>query len=222
MGWVRSMAILLGFTLVMSVRAGDAAAGTGEAGAGSWEAEKPVRILVFGDSLSAEYGLPRGTGWVSHVERRLAKRKKAYQIRNASISGDTTTGGLQRLHQTLADFHPDIVILQLGANDGLRGLPVPAMKDNLRRMIDMCRAGGADVLLVGQQIPPNYGRRHAETFRQAYIDLAAETGVALVPFMLDGIAADTSYFQADGLHPTVEAQPLIADTVWPYLERLLD
>lgn len=222
MGWVRSMAMLLGLTLMMGVRAGLAATGSEDRGAGAGSTAHPVRILVFGDSLSAEYGLPRGTGWVSHVERRLAGRNQAYQIRNASISGDTTTGGLQRLPQALTEFRPDLVILQLGANDGLRGLPVQAMKDNLRKMIEMCRATGAKALLIGQHVPPNYGRRHAEAFHQAYIDLAGETGVALVPFMLEGIATDTSYFQADGLHPTVEAQPLIADTIWPHLEALLE
>ncbi len=222
MGWGKSIALLLGLTLLVWMRAGHAAAGTETAAAFSENTGAPRRILVFGDSLSAEYGLPRGSGWVSHVERRLADRKQAYQIRNASISGDTTTGGLQRLPQVLEEFAPDVVILQLGANDGLRGLPVAAMKENLRKMIEMIEAKGARVLLVGQHVPPNYGRRHAQAFHQAYVDLARETGVALVPFMLEGIATDASFFLPDGLHPTAEAQPRIAATLWPYLEDLLD
>ena len=219
MSWGKSIAMLLGLALLVGLRAGHAAPTAAGAPATAGGA---LHILVFGDSLSAEYGLPRGSGWVSHVERRLAERNQAYQIRNASISGDTTIGGLQRLPQALEDFPADVVVLQLGANDGLRGLPVDVMKENLREMIEMSRARGASVLLVGQHVPPNYGRRHARDFHQAYIDLARETGVALVPFMLEGIATDTSLFLPDGLHPTVQAQARIADTIWPYLEPLLE
>lgn len=179
-------------------------------------------ILILGDSLSAEYGLPRGSGWVGYIERQLAERGQAYQIRNASISGDTTIGGLRRLPQVLEQFPADIVVLQLGANDGLRGLPVEDMKANLRQMIQMIQAHGAEVLLVGQHIPPNYGQRYANQFQQAFIDIAQVTGIAVVPFMLEEIAADREMFQADGLHPTAEAQQLIARTIWPYLERLLN
>ncbi len=221
MSWGKSIALLLGFTLLVSLRTGQAAPATEVASGAPGTDAGTQHILVFGDSLSAEYGLPRGSGWVSHVERRLVQRKQAYQIRNASISGDTTTGGLQRLSQTLEDFPADVVILQLGANDGLRGLPVAAMKENLQKMIQMSRAKGAEVLLLGQHIPPNYGRRHAQEFHQVYIDLSREMNVALVPFMLEGIVTDTSLFLPDGLHPTQAAQPRIADTIWPYLEPLL-
>jgi len=179
------------------------------------------KILVFGDSLSAEYGLPRGSGWVQRIEERLAQYKTAYQIRNASISGDTTINGLNRMPAVLQEFSPDIVILQLGANDGLRGLPVSQMRDNLRAMIEMSQEVGAEVLLVGQHVPPNYGQRYSREFHDVYAELAEETGVALVPFMLEGIALDASMFQADGLHPTVEAQVRIADVIWPQLVLLL-
>ncbi len=181
----------------------------------------PTRILVLGDSLSAEYGLPRGSGWVTLIEQRLAQREQAYQIRNASISGDTTDNGLQRLPTLLQEFAADIVILQLGANDGLRGLPVPDMKRNLRRLVELCQEHGAQVLVVGQQIPPNYGRRYASDFQAAFATVANDTGSALVPFMLEGIAAEATMFQDDGLHPTVQAQAHIADTIWQYLKELL-
>lgn len=215
MRWGKSIVILLGWALLLCLRAGHA-----EPESVTNEMAQ-VRILIFGDSLSAEYGLPRGSGWVSHIEQRLATRDQAYQIRNASISGDTTMGGLQRLPQTLQEFDADIVILQLGANDGLRGLPVSAMKDNLRQMIQLCQAEGARVLLLGQHIPPNYGQRYAREFHAAFSELAQETSVALVPFMLEGIATNPDMFQADGLHPTVEAQQQIAETVWAGLKPLL-
>lgn len=221
MRWGKSLAVLLGFALLLGLRSGHAASEIPGAGPGDAGQHAVQRVLVFGDSLSAEYGLPRGSGWVSHMERRLQGRKQAYQIRNASISGDTTTGGLQRLPQVLKEFPADIVILELGANDGLRGLPVTSMTANLREMIAMSQGIGAKVLLIGQQIPPNYGRRYAIDFHQAYISLAEETGTALVPFMLEGIATDTALFLPDGLHPTVEAQSHIADTIWTHLEPLL-
>ena len=179
------------------------------------------KVLIFGDSLSAEYGLPRGSGWVHRIEERLGKRKTAYQIRNASISGDTTINGLNRLPAVLDESNPDIVILQLGANDGLRGLPISQMRDNLRAMIEMSQEAGAKVLLVGQQVPPNYGQRYSREFHDVYAEVAKETDVALVPFMLEGIALDAGMFQADGLHPTVEAQARIADVIWPHLVPLL-
>lgn len=217
MRWGKPIVLLLGFALLLWLRAGYAESGPGLAGNGP----APGHILVFGDSLSAEYGLPRGSGWVGHIEQRLAARKQAYQIRNASISGDTTMGGLQRLPQTLREFSADIVVLQLGANDGLRGLPVAAMKDNLREMIALSQTQGAEVLLVGQHIPPNYGQRYAREFHGAFAELARETGATLVPFMLEGIATEPDMFQPDGLHPTVEAQRHIADTIWAGLEPLL-
>ena len=222
MRWRKSIALLLGLALLVWLRAGHADAGPAHAGTETGGEPATRHILVFGDSLSAEYGLARGSGWVGHIEQRLADKKQAYQIRNASISGDTTIGGLQRLPQVLSEFRPDIMILQLGANDGLRGLPVEAMKDNLRDMIRLGRAQGAEILLVGQHIPPNYGQRYASSFHAAFSEVAEETGVPLVPFMLEGIAADPGMFLPDGLHPTEAAQKHIADTVWKGLESLLE
>lgn len=222
MRWGRSIAVLLGLALLLWLRAGHTAPDAPAVQAGPATAHEPQHILVFGDSLSAEYGLPRGSGWVSVVEQRLENRNQAYQIRNASISGDTTIGGLRRLPQVLKEFEADIVVLQLGANDGLRGLPVQQMKDNLREMVELSQAQGADVLLVGQHIPPNYGQRYARDFHGVFAELAEETGISLVPFMLEGIATDTAMFLPDGLHPTAEAQTHIADTIWTVLEPMLD
>ncbi len=221
MRWGKSVALLLGCALLMWLRAGHGADTPGLKDLTAPDQQAAQHILVLGDSLSAEYGLPRGTGWVTHIERRLATRDQAYQIRNASISGDTTIGGLQRLPQLLKEFGPDLVIIQLGANDGLRGLPVSEMQANLGKMIELSRAEGAEVLLVGQHVPPNYGPRYAREFHDAYGALANEMGVALVPFMLEGIATDAEMFLPDGLHPTEAAQAHIADTIWPYLEPLL-
>lgn len=221
MRWGKSVAVLMGMVVMLSMRAGVAASDT-PADTPQDTNAAPVRILVFGDSLSAEYGLPRGSGWVSHIEERLQQRKTAYQMRNASISGDTTSGGLNRMPAILRDFPPDIVILQLGANDGLRGLPVQQMKLNLTRMVELSRDAGAEVLLVGQHIPPNYGQRYAQQFHEAFGEVARESGAALVPFMLEAIALDPAMFQADGLHPTEAAQRLIAETMWPHLEAMLD
>ncbi|HZH55745.1 MAG TPA: arylesterase [Burkholderiaceae bacterium] len=213
---------LLGYALLSVLLAGVTAFAAPGTAHGSGTGDGATRrILVLGDSLSAEYGLPRGTGWVTHVEQRLKQRNQAYQIRNASISGDTTIGGLQRLPQLLQEFSADIVILQLGANDGLRGLPVQEMRANLQKMIELSRAQGAEVLLLGQHVPPNYGPRYSREFHEAFVTLAEDTGVALVPFMLEAIATDPDMFQPDGLHPTAPAQARIAETIWPQLEPLL-
>jgi acyl-CoA thioesterase-1 len=182
---------------------------------------KPATILVFGDSLSAEYGLPRDTGWVKLLSDRLAKEAAQYSVVNASISGETTSGGRTRLALLLQQRQPSIVVLQLGANDGLRGLSLAAMRENLASMIDASRSAGARVLLIGIRIPPNYGREYAERFAALYAQLAQEKKVALVPFLLDGFADDLEYFQADRIHPTARAQPQILETVWPQLAPLL-
>ena len=221
MRWGKSIAVLLGMAILFCLRIMPAAAqdsglqNTPDALTG---AEK---ILVLGDSLSAEYGLPRGSGWVTLVTQRLEELDKAYQIRNASISGDTTGNGLRRLPAILEEFPADIVILQLGANDGLRGLPIQDMKANLKDMVELAQASGARVLLLGQHVPPNYGKRYTESFHAVYAELAGEYDIGLVPFMLEGIATDASMFQADGLHPTVAAQERIAETIWPHLQALL-
>jgi acyl-CoA thioesterase-1 len=179
-------------------------------------------ILVVGDSLSAEYGLVRDTGWVRLLERRLADQGHSeYIVVNASISGETTSGGLARLPAQLKAHRPAIVIVELGANDGLRGLPVDLMRGNLRAMIEASRNAGARVLLVGMRIPPNYGRDYAERFFASYAELARGTKSALAPFLLEGIAEDLGMFQADRIHPSEKAQPRLLDNVWPHLRPLL-
>jgi len=182
---------------------------------------KPATIVVFGDSLSAEYGLSRGTGWVKLLSDRLAKEAAQYSVVNASISGETTSGGRTRLPQLLQQHQPSIVVLQLGANDGLRGLSLPSMRENLATMIRASRGAGARVLLIGMRIPPNYGREYSERFAGIYAQLAGDEKVALVPFLLDGFADNLEYFQADRIHPSERAQPRMLETVWPQLAPLL-
>ena len=178
-------------------------------------------VLVVGDSLSAEYGLARGAGWVQLLADRLRASGSDYRVVNASISGETTSGGLSRLPALLKAQQPKVVVLELGANDGLRGLPVKLMKDNLAAMIRQSRAAGAQVLLIGIRVPPNYGREYSERFSSTYAALAREFKVAFVPFLLEGFADSLELFQPDRIHPTAEAQPRILDTVWPSLRPLL-
>lgn len=177
-------------------------------------------ILVLGDSLSAAYGMPVEHGWVALLAARYAATAAAPQIVNASISGETTSGGLERLPALLAAHRPDVVVLELGANDGLRGLPVADMEANLARMIELAQAAHARVLLLGMRIPPNYGPRYTDRFHASYATLAARYGVPLVPFFLDGVAGDPALVQDDGLHPRAEAQPRMLENVWPALEAL--
>jgi len=184
-------------------------------------AANPAAILILGDSLSAEYGLPRDTGWVRLLADRVAREAAQYSVVNASISGETTSGGRTRLPQLLLQHRPAIVVLQLGANDGLRGLPLPSIRENLSAMVAASRKAGAQVLLVGMRIPPNYGRDYADRFAASFAQIAADQKVALVPFLLDGFAEDLGYFQADRIHPAPRAQPLMLDTVWPRLAPLL-
>jgi acyl-CoA thioesterase-1 len=178
-------------------------------------------VLVLGDSLSAEYGLARGSGWVPLLEKRLKSEKLNADVVNASISGETTSGGKSRLQPLLDQYKPAIVVLELGANDGLRGLPVKSAEANLRDMIVASQKAKAKVLLVGMQIPPNYGRDYTQKFSSLYTTLAKETKVNLVPFLLEGIASKPELFQADRLHPIADAQPIILNNVWPYLKSLL-
>jgi acyl-CoA thioesterase-1 len=182
---------------------------------------RAATILVLGDSLSAEYGLPRDTGWVRLLADRLAKEGAQYSVANASISGETTSGGRSRLPQLLRQHSPGIVVIQLGGNDGLRGLSLAAMRDNLKAMVEASRGAGARVLLVGMRIPPNYGRDYADRFAAVYAQLARDEKVPLVPFLLDGFAEDLDYFQADRIHPAERAQPRMLQTVWPQLAPLL-
>jgi acyl-CoA thioesterase-1 len=178
-------------------------------------------ILVLGDSLSAEYGLARGTGWVSLLEKKLKAEKIDAAIVNASISGETTSGGRSRLQPLLEKHRPDIVVIELGANDGLRGLSLASTEENLRAMIRASQKAQAKVLLVGMQIPPNYGGNYTKRFAGVFPKLATETKASLVPFLLEGLLDKPQMFQSDRIHPTAEAQPLMLDAVWPYLKPLL-
>lgn len=189
--------------------------------AGGTAGAKPAAILVFGDSLSAEYGLPRDAGWTGLLADRLAKEAPQYSVVNASISGETTSGGRTRLPKLLQLHRPSVVVLQLGANDGLRGLSLASMRENLAAMVEASRGASAKVLLVGMRIPPNYGRDYAERFAGVYTQLAREKQVALVPFLLDGFADDLGYFQDDRIHPNERAQPRMLETVWAGLAPLL-
>lgn len=183
-----------------------------------------ARILVVGDSLSAEYGLQRGAGWVKLLEQRLAERKLAATVINASISGDTTSGGRSRLPALLQQHKPTHVVIELGGNDALRGQPLKATADNLAAMAQASRAIGAQVVIVGMQLPPNYGRRYGEEFAGLFKRVADEHQAALVPFFLKGVAdvpQATRFFQADRIHPNEQAQPRLLDNVWPVLEPLL-
>ena len=178
-------------------------------------------ILVFGDSLSAAYGIPQEKGWVNLLRGRLAQEKYGYQVINASISGETTAGGASRIETALTTQRPAIVILELGANDGLRGLALADTQRNLTSIIAVSQKNGARVLLVGMRLPPNYGMFYAGKFQQLYTDLAKRQGLAFVPFMLEGIADRQNLFQADGLHPIAQAQPRIMETIWKQLRPLL-
>jgi acyl-CoA thioesterase-1 len=181
-------------------------------------------LLVVGDSLSAEYGLERGSGWVALLQQRLAREKIAVEVVNASISGDTTSGGRSRLPALLAQHKPGWVIIELGGNDALRGLPLSMTQANLQAMVQAAKAAGARVLILGMQVPPNYGQKYAQDFAGLFAAVAKAEGAALVPFFLAGVAdgpdAD-KLFQADRIHPSVQAQPRMLDNVWPTLKPLL-
>ncbi|KAF1071971.1 arylesterase [Variovorax sp.] len=186
-------------------------------------ARKPV-ILVLGDSLSAEYGLKRGEGWVPLLEKRLAQQKVDATVVNASISGDTSSGGRARFAALLAQHKPSHVVLELGANDALRGLPLTDTEANLLQITQSAQAAGAKVLIVGIQVPPNYGGDYTRRFEAVFAKVASTTKSALVPFLLKGVADAPnamSLFQADRIHPTAAAQPQLLDNVWPELRKLL-
>lgn len=187
-------------------------------------AHAPKTILVLGDSLSAEYGLPRGSGWVALLQKRLADEKIAAAVQNASISGETTSGGRSRLAALLATYKPGVVVLELGANDALRGLPLAMTQDNLNQMTLAAQKAGAKVLLLGMQVPPNYGSEYADRFAAIYGEVAKADKAALVPFFLKGVADAPNaaqLFQSDGLHPIAAAHPTLLNNVWPELKQLL-
>lgn len=187
-------------------------------------AEGDRQIVVVGDSISAEYGLARGSGWVALLGQRVAEQKLPWTVANASISGDTTSGGLARLPQVLRQHHPKVVIIELGGNDALRGLPMSDTRKNLDAMTSLAAAAGAKVLIAGIMVPPNFGRKYQADFAQVYVDVAAAHHAALVPFIFKGIADRpdaVDWFQADGIHPVAKAHPIILDNVWPLLTPLL-
>jgi len=179
------------------------------------------RVLVLGDSISAAYGMSLEQGWAALLERQLRGHWPQSHVINASISGDTSAGGLRRLPNLLKEHSPDLVVIELGGNDGLRGYPTNKLESNLTQMAEMARAMGAQVLILPMEIPPNYGPRYTRSFRQSFERAAAATESTLGPFLLDGIATNPSLMQKDGIHPTVEAQPLINDMLLPVIESLL-
>ncbi|MFM8738502.1 MAG: arylesterase [Betaproteobacteria bacterium] len=205
--WIRHCSLIL---------LGCAASGLG--------ATTATTILVVGDSLSAEYGIPRGSGWVSLLQQRLDQDRRGVRVVNASISGDTTAGGRSRLAALLQQHKPTHVIIELGGNDALRGLPMASTRDNLLAMTRAAQAVGAQVLLLGMQVPPNYGKAYTDAFAAAFVEVAQMTQAALVPFFLKGVADGPKaqeLFQADRIHPKETAHPMMLDNVWPTLRRLL-
>jgi acyl-CoA thioesterase I len=178
-------------------------------------------ILVFGDSLSAGYGVPQGQGWVALLEKQLAAQKSNFSVVNASISGETTSGGLARFKQALLVHKPSIVLIELGANDGLRGLQIKDVQQNLNTMITQAKTANAKVLLIGMKIPPNYGLKYTKNFSQMYVNLAKQHNINLVPFLLENVAGKPELIQADGLHPLAVAQPALLENVWKILEKML-
>ena len=193
------------------------------AAAAAGAATQPV-ILVVGDSLSAEYGLARGAGWVNLLTQRLAREKLPWRVVNASISGDTTSGGRTRLPALLREHRPRVVLIELGGNDALRGLPLDMTQANLTAMAQAAKAAGARVLIAGMQVPPNYGRKYGEDFAALFASVAKAGGAALVPFFLEGVANAANaeaMFQTDRIHPVAEAHPVMLGNVWPVLAPLL-
>ena len=187
-------------------------------------ADTQPKILVVGDSLSAEYGIPRGAGWVALLSAQLAKDKPQWQVVNASISGDTTSGGLARLAALLTQHKPKVVIIELGGNDALRGFSLKVTQENLTQMIVACHKIKAAVLLVGMQVPPNYGAQYAQDFSRMFQTVSQKQGTQLVPFLLKGVADTpdpTAMFQADRIHPKAQAHPLILANVWSVLKKML-
>lgn len=181
-------------------------------------------VLIVGDSLSAEYGLARGEGWVALLQARMVKEAKGWQVVNASISGDTTSGGRSRLSGLLRQHRPAVVVIELGGNDALRGTALSSTQENLLKMVQAATASGARVLLLGMQVPPNYGQRYSQDFSEIYEQVARQEKAALLPFFLTGVAdapQALSWFQPDRIHPTAKAQPKMLDNVWPLLKPLL-
>lgn len=176
---------------------------------------------MLGDSLSAEYGIRRDSGWVALLKQRLAQNKLDWQVVNASVSGETTSGGRSRLPSLIERHHPKLIVFELGANDALRGLPLAKMRENLGAMLAMAKQANARALVIGMRIPPNFGREYAQEFQDSFAQAARPTKAAYLPFLLEGIAQDLSVFQADNAHPVEQVQPQLLDNVWPVLEPML-
>lgn len=209
----------LGLFLLMALALG---VGSVQAGTGKAPPRAATKtVLVMGDSLSAAYGMPASKGWVSLADARLRRVHPGWSMVNASVSGETTAGGVSRLPRQLDRVKPAVVVIQLGANDGLRGLPLERMRANLDRMIVLSKASGAKVLLVGMRMPPNLGRAYTDGFANTYTQLARRHDVALLPFLLEPVMLDRGAFQRDNLHPTEAVQPKLANHVWPALQPLL-
>jgi len=204
--------ICIAFVCVLGLASADAADATPAA---------PRTIVVLGDSLSASYGVPVEQGWVALLQGRLKQEGYEYRVVNASASGETTGGALARLPRTLAVQKPAVVIVELGGNDGLRGLPIPDVRRNFESILRLSRQAGARTLLVGMRIPPNYGPAYTQAFHDLYDELATRHRVPLVPFFLEKVALDDALMQDDGLHPNAKGQPLLLDTLWPMLKPLL-
>jgi acyl-CoA thioesterase-1 len=187
----------------------------------AWGAEAPT-VLVFGDSLSAGYGIDVDQSWTALLQSRLQAQGYEHQVVNASISGDTTEGGASRIHSTLERFRPSVVILELGGNDGLRGIPTKRMRHNLRLIIESSKSSGAAVVLLGIRIPPNYGGRYTEEFENVFRELASELDVPWIEFFMAGIATDEDLMQDDGIHPNANAQPILLDNAWPIIQQALE
>lgn len=179
-------------------------------------------ILLIGDSISAAFGLEIEQGWVSLLQKRLEEQDYPHRVVNASVSGETTAGGLARLPGLLEQVQPELVIIELGGNDGLRGLPAANMQQNLSAMVEQSRASGADVILLGMRIPPNYGPRYNDAFEQVFVDLSQSLDVPLVPFLLEGVGTVPELMLDDGIHPGAAAQPLLLDNAWPVIRQWLD
>ena len=179
-------------------------------------------LLVLGDSISAAYGMELRQGWVALLKKRLELTHPSWKVINGSISGETTAGGLRRLSAMMATHRPTIVLIELGGNDGLRGYPINQLRENLRALVQAAGAGGAKALIAEMEIPPNFGSRYTTLFRESFAVAADKTGAELIPFMLTDIATNPALMQADGIHPTQQAQSTILDNVWPYLEEALE
>ena len=190
--------------------------------AGTIAAAANDKVLIVGDSLSAAYGIPVEQGWVAQLSERIDGTRYMVEVVNASVSGDTTANGLTKLPALLSEYQPAVVIIELGGNDGLRGLSIKKMKQNLTEMTEMATAAGAQVLLTGMRIPSNYGAAYTKLFTKTYTDVASQTDAQLVPFLLQGLESGLEWFQSDGVHPNANAQPIMLDNVWEVLEPVLE